>query len=795
MSSPAAERAAARELPPKADAWAMVTAGVSYLDDLRPPGLVHLAVVRSTIAHGDVAALDLPALRREPDVVDVFGPDEVLAATDPVRPALDPETIGGRRLDLPAMTRRVRHVGQPVAVVVARTRRAARRAAARARVEYSALPAVLSGEDALRRDAPVLYADHGVADNVLARPRFAVGDAAAALATAPHRLDLVVGIPRTTVAPLEPRGYVAAWDADRARLTVQASHQHPFQLRGLLAQALRLGEDQVRVVVPTVGGSFGLKMTGAPEEVLVGLAAMRLSRPVSWVESREECSSAGAREQTHRVQVGFDDDGRLLALRDEALVPVGAMSALPGWRMGYVSAAAFPTGYDIAHVDVSARLVLTNQPPWVSARGWGKEAPVLVMEHALDAVADRLGLDPLVVRRRNLVPPDAMPHRMPSGYSIDSGDFPAALDAAAAQADLAGLRQRRDTSTDPAAVHGVGIAFELTPEGGGHPAGPVGPDAPAVGVAPESARVGLRPDGGAVVHSGVTSPGGGNETAIAGLVAGRLGLRRDRVDVVQGDTDLCPPGTGNASSRAAAVGGAAAVLAADAVLDQCAAALARVRGLPSASVRFADGLFHGPGGPLGDLAEAHRQLAAAGETAATVATREYRPGSPEAGPQRMRPGYPYFSSGAYVAFVRVDLLTGGVQVLSLDAVHDCGTVLEPVLVEGQLHGAMAMGSALALQEQLVDGPDGAPLARTFKEYLVPRANDLPSFTVGHLNNPSPRTLLGAKGGGEAGLGGAQAAVVNAVADAVRRHTGHRPLDLELPMSPPRVRRLLTGSTR
>jgi carbon-monoxide dehydrogenase large subunit len=764
-------QAPGRSLAPKVDAWPMVTGRTTYVGDIRLPGMLHMAVVRSPVAHADLRAIDLDHLRAQPDVLDAFGPAEVQAAADPVQAALTPESIGAARVDLPALEHRVRYVGQPVAVVVARTRRAARRAAADARITLHPLPPVNTAEQAVAAGAPVLHADRGLSDNVLLRPRFTVGDADDVLSSAPHRVQFSVRIPRTTVAPLEPRGIVADWQEDGGlgRLTLHATHQHPFQLRDLVAGPLRLTAQQVRVIVPTVGGSFGLKMTGAVEEVLVGLASMRLGAPVSWMESREECTVAGAREQVHNVCIGFDGEGRLLALRDDGLVPVGAGGALPGWRMAYVSAASLPGAYDVPNVTIDSRIVLTTQPPWVSARGWGKEVPVLILEHGMDVIAAYLGLDPAAVRTTNLLPTTALPHTMPSGYSIDSGDFAAVLGKVIAAGDLQARRSHADSVSDDRIVEGVGLAFELTPEGGGHPTGPVGPQSPPVPMAPESARVTLTADG-AIVYSGVTSPGGGNETAIARLVADRLGVHRDRVRVVQGDTDECPPGTGNASSRGAAIGGAAALVATNAVIAQCTEAL----------------------GKFSDLANVVQQLRAAGRDELLTATREYRPDAPEGDAAERRPGYPYFSNGAYLAHVRVDVATGRVALLALDAVHDCGTVLEPVLVDGQLHGAMAMGASMALQEQLVQDPEGRPLTQTFKEYLVPRANDLPTFTVGHHETPSPRTLLGAKGGGEAGLSGAQAAVVNAVYDAVRRHTGTRPRDLELPLTPPRVLSLLGG---
>ncbi|RSD10228.1 xanthine dehydrogenase family protein molybdopterin-binding subunit [Amycolatopsis eburnea] len=762
---------------PRKDAFAFAGGTAGYVDDVRPPGLLHMAVVRSTRAHAGLVDVDTAATEAVPGVVRVLTGREAARHLRPMPYQFgEPELIGGRRSVLPALpVDVVRYVGEPIAVVAGETPGAARAGAAAVQVSYEDRPALLDASrflgagDLGAEDRRRLIAEH-----VIER-----GDVAAALAAAPYTLEQQFSVGRSTTAPLEPRGYVAEWDRAARTLLVHASHQQPFQLRAMLAEVLDLPVADVRVVVPNIGGSFGLKMSGQVEEPLVALLSMLCERPVKWIESRAECFLGGGREQVHRVRVGFDRTGRIHALRDHAVLPVGAESVSPGWRQSYVSAAVFPTAYDIEHIAVRSRVVATNEPPWHSCRGFGKEAPVFVMERIMDLVARRLGLDPAGVRRRNILTPQAMPHRMPSGYRIDSGDFGALLGQVL---ELAG--------DDPAdQFEGTGIALEVTPEGGGHVSGRVVSGERQIIAAPESATVSLDERGRITVLSGVTDPGGGNTTVLARLAAEQLGTGRDRITVVQGDTALCPPGTGSASSRGVAVGGAAVVLAAGELADRLRRTAAGLTGVPAERIVLSGEAAHaGAAGSLTfDLLA--KEITESGGTASV--TRSYRPEPPH-NPE-FRYSYPYFSSGAYVARVRVDPLTGVVKLRALTAVHDCGRVLDPVLVEGQLQGAIAMGAGLALTEESRFDETGTSTTTSFKEYLVPRANDLPDFIIGHHETRAPATLLGAKGAGEAGVGGALAAIANAVDDVLHR-LGAAPVT-SVPLSPPVVTGLLDAGVR
>lgn len=775
---------------PKTDAFAYVGGTATYVDDIRPAGLLYMAVARSMSAHARLLQVDTTAASQSSGVVRVMEGREAAAYLEPMPYSMgDPELIGGRRVTLNALpVDEVRYVGEPIAVVVADSRRAAQIAANKVEVTYEELPALLDARIFCKRESQPLHDD--LKSHVIAENHFSGGDAEAALASAEHTLELAFSMQRSTTAPIEPRGYVASWDDDSGRLTVHASHQQPFQLRAHLSQMLGLSEESVRVIVPSVGGTFGLKMTGWAEEPLVALMSMLCNQPIKWIESRAECFLGGGREQFHSVRVGFDSNGKVAALSDDIVIPVGAESTSPGWRQGFVSAASFPTAYDVPNIAINSTVVTTNEPPWHSCRGYGKEAPVLVMERIMDLVGQRLGLDPREVRKVNLLTPDAFPHRMPSGYLIDSGDFQAVLDKALLLADYEDQRAEVERSNHSEELDGLGISFEVTPEGGGHASGRIAEGVTATIALAEAATVEMDAQGRVRILSGVTNPGGGNETSLATLAAEELGLERHFVTVVQGDTDLCPPGTGNASSRATAIGGSAVVLATRALVQELIRAAADMFAVARDQVTINSGVIRVPDFEPMTFSDFCGRLLAVEPDRVLSATRTYRPGNLRS-PQEKTPyrySYPYFSSGAYVARVSVDPSTGMVKVRSLTAVHDCGRVINEVLVEGQLQGAMAMGIGLALQECSLFDESGTLATRSFKEYLAPRANDIPPFKIGHHETLSPNTLFGAKGAGETGVGGALAAVANAVADALKgRGVTQTPV---FPLNPPEVLSLL-----
>lgn len=760
----------------------IVTGRLRFVADLTLPGMVHLAVVRSPHAHACLRAIDVSAAAEAEGVARVVAGAEVRDHIEQIPHRVDPAVSGGRHADVhPLAVGKVIYAGQPVAAVVAESPESARAAAALVRVEYEPLPVVLDGEAALRADAPRVIEEWP--DNVLHRGRIAHGDVDGIFSAAPHHLSATIRLHRCSTQPIETRAYVAMHSTFDDLLTLYATTQNPHQLRHQLAGALGRPENRIRVIVPNLGGAFGLKMIGHPEESLVCLLAMLTGRPVKWVEDREECLIITGREQVHHVEVGFEADGRVTGFGDRFIANVGAPYATPGWGMAPLTAATLPCGYAIQTVQIEYTLAVTNKGPWTASRGYGKEASNIVMERVMDLVARRLAIDPAEVRRRNLIPAGAFPYRTATGLEIDSGDYQTTL---AHVLDLAGYERWRDEqqrARETGRWVGIGVACELTPEGGSLPRSLV--------AGYDTSTVRVDPSGQVTVLTGVTSPGGGSETGIAQVVADELGIPPERIRVIQGDTDLCPYGFGNYSGRSIIAGGGSAALAARDVREKMARVAAAMLQAPVGDLIFADGRITIQDSParyveFGDVA--YTTYTRAYDLAAVVeppleATRTYRPPTIRHTPDahgRLNP-YPTYSNAAYVAVVEVDPQTGVVRLLHLAASHDCGVAINPSLVDGQVRGAMAMGIGAALGEETRYADDGTRLTTSFREYVMPRAGDLPPILIGHQQTRSPNTILGNKGGGEAGVGGAAAAVMNAVADALAP-AGIEVL--ELPLTPP-----------
>ncbi|MFC4852197.1 xanthine dehydrogenase family protein molybdopterin-binding subunit [Actinophytocola glycyrrhizae] len=764
--------------PRKRDGVALLTGRALFLDDYRPEGLLHAVVVRSEVAHGRILSIDTTAASAAPGVALVLTGAEAARHAGPVPYFIDPAARGGNRTDIRCLqVDKVVHVGQPVAAVVAASRHEAQAAAELVEVDYEVLPHVLDARAAMAPDAPRMYEDWP--GNVVAHNRYGSGDPDAALAAA----DVVVAgelrIARTTTSPIEPRGYLASWQG--GVLTVHASCQNPHQLRWMLSVSLGVDESRIRVVTAKIGGSFGLKMQGHPEETLVALLSMLTGAPVKWVEDRRETLMAGAREQVHRFRVGATADGRITGLVNEIVADIGALTAQAGWAMPNMSATTQPSGYAVQDVRVELDIVCTNKPPCNAARGFGKDAAHFVMERAVDLVARELGMDPALVRRRNFV--REFPYRTATGLNIDSGDFEGLLDKTLAAVDYTGIRRRQAVLRDRGRYVGVGLGFELTPESS---------DSPGTFVSGfDTTTVRMSVTGMVTVLTGVTSPGGGNDTGIAQIVATELGVPIEWVELVQGDTDRCPNGFGNFSGRSMVVGGGSAALAARDVRAKLLAVAALV--LDTGYVDIRGGVAFGGGRevPVPEVARAllTRAFAVGDIEPVLESTRAYKPGNINHVPDelgRIQP-YPTYSSSLHAAVVEVDPETGKVTLADYVMTHDCGTMINPALVEGQARGAVTMGLGSALSEQLVFGADGGLASNRFKSYLLPRAGDIPLLRMIHQVTPSPFTMHGNKGAGEAGVGGAQAAVANAVEDALA------PFGVTVrgvPLSPPNVLALI-----
>jgi carbon-monoxide dehydrogenase large subunit len=780
-----------RSLPGRANARLARGRG-RFVDDLRPHGTCYVAVVRSPHASARVLRVDLRAALALPGVVAAVDGHEVRRRTNPIPEGWDTSVIGAKRVDWYALaTERVRYVGEAVAAVVAADRPTAQRAAELVEVDYQPLPAVTDALQALAPGPPLVEPDWG--DNLLLDQRFDAGDVERAMEAAFQVVRGRVSSQRITGVPIEPRGIVASYDPHEGRLTFWESTQQPHQVRSYLAQALGMEEARIRVVQPHVGGAFGLKQPTSQEEVLLAFLAMRLGRPVKWIEERFESLAAGghARETSCEYQAAVARDGLVTAMRVEIVADVGAPTAFLGWGMSLVTMLCVPTVYRVPDLSVRLRSVVTNKCPWTPYRGFGKDVATLLMERVMDHAADRLGVDRVQVRLRNLIGPGEFPYRRPSGAVLDSGDYPRALLRVVERAGASGLDARRAAARARGRRLGLGVAMELTPEG-------VAVHGSLMNNGYDGATVRISPSGEVTVLAGVTTPGTGNETALAQIAADVLDCAVDRVRVLQGDTDACPWGLGNYSSRSIIIGGSAVQLAAGELKAKLLAVAASMLGAAPAEVVAGHERFSSradPGRAVG-WREVVREVYwhafeghAEGVEPALEATRYYRIANidHQPAPGERASMYPTWASGAVACLVEVDPATGLVELVGYHAVEDAGTIVNPLLAEANLHGAIAQSVGGALYERLAYDPGGQLLTGTLMDYTIPTAVELPRLDVEHQRTPSPFTPLGTKGVGESGMGGTLAAICAAVEDAFPE------LELrlgELPLTPGRVWRAI-----
>jgi len=752
---------------PRIDAHRYVAGKPVYTADLLPLGCLHVALFRSAESRARIARLDVEKARTAPGVVTVFRAED-LADMSPIPAALPfrGEVNGrGEIVGRCLAEGEVCYIGQPIVAVVASSVHHAQAAASLIEISYEPLPALLDFQQAQGEQA--IAAHPGWATNVVARDGIDRGD----FDEACRRADVVVSgelsfAPQTT-APMEPCSFTGNWDPSLERVSLTGTLQNPHTTRWMIATALNMQEAAVRVIAPPLGGSFGLKMAGHPEEVLVCALACKLKRPVNYTEERWETLLAHSRRQKHEFKIAATREGIILGFSDVFIADVGITGPGNGWSMPLVTAAIFPTVYNVEHCRISATLIATNSMPWQPIRGYGKEIGNTVMERAVDLLAARLQMDPIELRRRNLIAADALPKKLASGLNLDSGNYEAAIDELRTLFGYEQWRARQAERAGSEKVIGIGIAFELTPEGGARP-----------GAFPsgfETATVKLLPGGGIQVLVGVTSPGSGNETGIAQLVAHELGVDARSIQIVQGDTDLTPVGTGHASSRAILYGGTAAVLAARdlrAKILQCAANILS-RPLESLEIKAGVIIDWETSQSLTIREVSHQAytnpIIVAKQTEVPLeATRSFQPINVSLVPDEKGriATYSSFPYSVHAAAIELDRETGSVKILDYACVHDCGVMINPMLVTGQLKGAIVMGIGAALWEELTYDPSGKPLSRRLKEYLLPRAIDMPEIRVGHMCTPSPYHPLGLKGAGESGLGGGIAVMMSAVADAL-----------------------------
>jgi carbon-monoxide dehydrogenase large subunit len=730
-----------------------------FVDDIKLPGMLHVAFVRSPHAHARIAAIRTDAARRLAGVAHVFTfsdlerwmkPLPLFGAIPPGLAARVAVTM--KQPHQLAMCRdEARHVGEIVAMVLASGRAVAEDGCELVEVDYEPLPALADVEAAARPGAPVLYPAWG--DNVALSFKTGFGDVEAAFRQADARVRERFVIPRYVGMPIETRGVVAQWDPrDGALTTWNGTQVVHFVQQGLVA-ALGLPPHKIRVLAPDVGGGFGTKANGYPEDLLIPAAAILARRPVKWTEDRREhmMGSAHARAQVHDIEIAARRDGTMLAVRDRIWVDLGAYNSW-GIVLPYNTVAHLLGPHRVANLDVECLGVVTTKTPNAPYRGAGRPETVFAMDRIVDCLARELAMDPAELRRRNFLSAADLPYELKIPYRdgnplvYDSGDFKAGLEAALRAVGYEALRAEQARLREQGIHRGIGISSYVE----GTAIGPY-----------EGATVRLDASGHAVVATGACCQGQGHETSFAQIAADALGIPLEAVTIVGGDTAAIPFGVGTFASRSAVNAGSSIHEASGRVKDKLVAAAAALLEAAPADVEVVDGMVTVRGAPASAI-PISKVIQAAIPTFAKpgVASPDF-----EATVYHHQPTVTY-TSATHVAVVDVDIGTGAVKLLRYLVAHDCGTIINPVIVEGQIHGGVAQGVGGGLLEEMVYDEQAQLLTGTFMDYLVPTAMELPSIETVHLEYPSPRNPLGMKGIGEGGAISPPAAIANAVEDAL-----------------------------
>jgi aerobic carbon-monoxide dehydrogenase large subunit len=729
----------------------LLRGGGCYVSDMKPAGHLHAAVLRSPIAHARITGLDTTKALADPRTRLVLTAADLPAGMAPL-PIIDamPDT---KPSDQPVLAGDiVRYVGEPIAIVVADNRPEAEDLLPLLDVEFEDLDPVVDLEAAMAADAPLLHEQWGT--NIGNTIRQRVGDVDAALREAAHVFTERYRIQRHAGMPMETRGVIADWNLARGHLTLWTSTQFPHAVKQLLTAMLSLPPHQVRVVAPDVGGGFGVKCEFYPEEIVMCVASRALGRPVKWIEDRYEhfVSASHAREQIHDLEVAVDHDGVITGVRDTSATNNGAYLHSLAITPASIASAMLPGPYRVPNYEVTARSVVTNKVPLAVYRGAGHPQAVFAMERMMDTIAHALELDPLEVRRRNFIGPEQMPFDRGTEIVLagkviyDCGDYPECLRRAAELSHYSEFRRQQAQARKEGRRIGIGFACYVEETG-------LGPW--------ESATVRIEPSGHLLVYTGSSPHGQGHETAFAQVCGDQFGVSVDEITVIHGDTDKVRNGVGTYASRSGPIGGSAVRKAAVTVREKTLRLASHLLEADSADLVLEQGRVAVIGTPDSGLTLAELATAAA-------------PGSPL--PEGMSPDLEateYFDAPAitfayatHVATVEVDVETGFVTPIGYFVVHDSGTLINPLIVDGQVQGGVVQGLGGTLLEELVYNDDGQLINASFVDYLIPAVGNVPPIEVGHMEVPTPLNPLGAKGAGEGGAVGAPGALVNAIEDAV-----------------------------
>jgi len=763
---------------PRSEDPRLVTGNGRYLDDLGHDAY-EAAFVRSPHAHARILDIDVSEALDVEGLVAIYTYEDLEADTasrvgEPLPLLIPHSTLTHGRTPYALARDEVNHVGEAIAMVVAENRYIAEDAASRIVVEYDFLPAVV-GVEAARAAVDLVHDD--VPGNVAAVMVQETGDADAAVDAAPHRLELDLAIERSASMPMEGKGVLAEWDPDDRSLLVHTSTQTSTSVRQAVAAKLGLPVDRVEVVTPDVGGGFGVKIVHPwPEEVLVPWAAVRLDHPVKWTEDRREhfVSSAHERGQLHKVRVGYDDEGRLLGLSVRFWHDNGAYTPY-GLIVPIITSTQLLGPYKPGVYRVEFQSLYTNTVIVTPYRGAGRPQGCFVMERTMDAIADDLGLDRAVVRERNFIGPEEMPYDQglvfQDGRALvyDSGDFPASLDKLKKLVGWEEFEAYREQARSEGRTVGIGLACYV--EGTG-----VGPY--------EGGHVRVETDGTVVVSTGLTTQGQGHQTMLAQIVADELGVPFERIRVTTGDTRRFKYAVGTFASRTAVMSGSAVALTARKVRAKALSIAAEALEASEEDLEIVDGHVRVKGSPgesssidLGAVAVLSNPLRYAFDEASQRATQFASAADPnrppvDAGDAPGLEGSDFYSpirstfaNGMHAVVVETDPQTAEIKILRYCVVHDCGTIINPLIIEGQIHGGVAQGVGGALYERMEYHPNGQLLNASFMDFLMPYASEVPTVEIDHLETPSPLNPLGVKGAGEAGVIPGSAAIASAIEDA------------------------------
>jgi carbon-monoxide dehydrogenase large subunit len=742
-----------------------------YVSDMQAPGMLEAAIVRSPLAHARIRDLRKPTgaehrVFAAGDMTDVAPFRVVLSAP------------GYKAADYPHLaTGKVRFVGEAVAVCLGETRAEAEDLSQRVELDLDPLDPVVDMLAAGRPDSAKVHDEWD--DNVILET--IVQENADAIDEAPVVVAREFRMSRQATNPMEGAAVLAEWDARDERLVVHSATQIPHVLRTALSECLGLEHRQIRVIAPDVGGGFGYRCVLLPEEIYIPWIALQVGRPVRWVQDRQEhlIAGANAREHHYKVSLHADENGRFVGLRGEITVDAGAYSVYPFSNVldGGMAARSLSGPYRFDAYDVVGRSMATNKPPIVPYRGVARPGVCFALELLIDALAREIGREPHEVREQNLVPAGDMPFTTISGNELDSGDYPEAVRRAAQSIDVAAVRRRQQRGEPDGRLigHSVVCYMEMTALQTAAAAARGIPAIPGY----EQASVRLTPDGGLEIAVGVQNHGQGMETTLAQVASEVLGIDAERISVCHGDTALSPYSTGTWGSRSMTMAGGAVTRSCRALAERMKVIGAHLLQCETADVAVADGMVTGPGGSV-SIAEIARvwyrhpeELPAGVDPGGVELTGGFRP-DPERSP---------YSYGAHAAVVAVDPELGEIEILDYVIVEDCGTMVNPMIVAGQVWGGALQGIGTALCEESVYADDGQPLSSTFADYLMPGPTHVPTIRIEHLINPASNTEFGVKGLGEGGAIPPPAVIGNAVNDAL---AGIGAEVSETPISPPRV---------